>query len=224
MEKHGRRQKLDNSLGVYSWRRWRYEWKATSRSAFISCKEATNVLGETQPAHHWNPQRIHAQWNWKINSGGEVRWWKYYFPLVLVCDSHESWYFLFRSWSKYAGTNYFRSTCTTEWGRLSSPGSDGYDLFLSNCGICHSYRYIQMQPAFQQENMEKTVDKMIKTFGAPIPDSSVVPIVDYLMAACGKKDWKSSSCLFTLHPSPFCLTWNASSHSSRPQRSIWSTW
>lgn len=68
------------------------------------------------------------------------------------------------------------------------PDRTGYDLFLSNCGICHSYRYIQMQPAFSRKTWEKTVDKMIKTFGAPIPDSSVVPIVDYLMAARGKKD------------------------------------
>lgn len=46
--------KLDNSLGVYSWRRWRYEWKATVAGQHSFLVKATNVLGETQPAHHWN--------------------------------------------------------------------------------------------------------------------------------------------------------------------------
>lgn len=67
------------------------------------------------------------------------------------------------------------------------PDRPGYDLFLSNCGVCHSYRYIQMQPNFSRKTWEKTVDKMIHTFAAPIPDSSVIPILDYLMAVRGKK-------------------------------------
>ena len=38
------------------------------------------------------------------------------------------------------------------------PDRPGYDLFLSNCGVCHSYRYIQMQPNFSRKTWEKTVD------------------------------------------------------------------
>ncbi|HRH65455.1 MAG TPA: hypothetical protein PLU53_04090 [Bacteroidia bacterium] len=76
--------------------------------------------------------------------------------------------------------------------KLSDAGSHlperpGNDHFLANCGICHSYRYVEMQPPFPRKTWEKTVDKMIHTFGAPIPDSSVKPIVDYLMAVRGKE-------------------------------------
>lgn len=67
------------------------------------------------------------------------------------------------------------------------PDRPGSDLFLANCGICHSYRYIQMQPPFPRKTWEKTVEKMVKNFGAPIPDSSLAPIVDYLVSIRGEK-------------------------------------
>ena len=67
------------------------------------------------------------------------------------------------------------------------PDQPGSDLFLANCGICHSYRYIQMQPPFPRKTWEKTVEKMVKNFGAPIADSSVTPIVDYLVSIRGEK-------------------------------------
>lgn len=58
--------------------------------------------------------------------------------------------------------------------------------FEMHCITCHSYRYIQMQPAFPRKTWEKIVDKMVKNFGAPIPDSSTKKIVDYLMVIKGK--------------------------------------
>lgn len=65
----------------------------------------------------------------------------------------------------------------------SAPGEEE---FRTNCLTCHSLRYIHMQPAFPRKTWEKTVDKMIKNFGAPIPDSTAKIIVDYLMAVKGK--------------------------------------
>ena len=62
----------------------------------------------------------------------------------------------------------------------------GEDVFKANCLTCHSLRYIQMQPAFPRKTWEKTVDKMIKNFGAPIADSTAKTIVDYLVAVKGK--------------------------------------
>ena len=62
----------------------------------------------------------------------------------------------------------------------------GAELFKSNCITCHSLRYIEMQPPFPRKTWEKIVDKMVKNFGAPIPDSSAKAIVDYLMAVKGK--------------------------------------
>ena len=65
----------------------------------------------------------------------------------------------------------------------SAPGEEA---FKANCLTCHSLRYIQMQPAFPRKTWEKTVDKMIKNFGAPIADSTAKTIVDYLVAVKGK--------------------------------------
>ena len=46
--------KLDNDLGRYSWRHWRYEWKATAAGNYFFEVKATNAKGETQPVHQWN--------------------------------------------------------------------------------------------------------------------------------------------------------------------------
>ncbi len=63
----------------------------------------------------------------------------------------------------------------------------GEELFKSHCITCHSLRYIQMQPAFPRKTWEKIVDKMVKNFGAPIPDSTTHSIVDYLVSVKGKQ-------------------------------------
>jgi len=60
------------------------------------------------------------------------------------------------------------------------PHADGYDEFETYCRACHSLRYIQMQPDFPKKKWESIVDKMVKTYGAPIPDSSAQAIVHYL--------------------------------------------
>jgi hypothetical protein len=44
----------------------------------------------------------------------------------------------------------------------SLPDAPGADAFRMNCMICHSERYIQMQPEFPRKTWEKIVDKMIK--------------------------------------------------------------
>jgi sulfite dehydrogenase (cytochrome) subunit B len=67
------------------------------------------------------------------------------------------------------------------------PKAAGYDAFEVNCITCHSLRYIQMQPDFPQKKWEGIVDKMIKTFGAPIPDSTAKIIAGYLTEVKGTK-------------------------------------
>ena len=62
----------------------------------------------------------------------------------------------------------------------------GSALFMRNCTSCHSMSYIENQPAFPRKTWEKIVDKMIKNFGAPVPDSSAQAIVSYLVAIKGK--------------------------------------
>ena len=50
----------------------------------------------------------------------------------------------------------------------------------SFCAMCHSTRYITMQPPLPAATWETEVNKMIKTFGAPIPDATAKKIVSYL--------------------------------------------
>lgn len=50
------------------------------------------------------------------------------------------------------------------------------------CSLCHSTRYITMQPPLPAATWEAEVTKMRKTFGAPIPDASAVLIIKYLRA------------------------------------------
>jgi hypothetical protein len=52
----------------------------------------------------------------------------------------------------------------------------------SFCGLCHSTRYITMQPPLPAATWEAEVTKMRKTLGAPIPDASAALIVKYLQA------------------------------------------
>ena len=66
--------------------------------------------------------------------------------------------------------------------------TQGAEAFKANCITCHSLRYIQMQPDFPEETWQKIVDKMIKSFGAPIPDSTSKAIVKYLVAIKGDKE------------------------------------
>jgi hypothetical protein len=50
----------------------------------------------------------------------------------------------------------------------------------SFCAMCHSTRYITMQPPLPGATWEAEVNKMIKTFGAPIPEASAKKITSYL--------------------------------------------
>ena len=59
------------------------------------------------------------------------------------------------------------------------PG-EGFELLQTHCPTCHSLRYIEMQPDFPKKTWEKIVEKMVKNFGAPIPDSVAKEIVEYL--------------------------------------------
>ena len=52
----------------------------------------------------------------------------------------------------------------------------------SSCSLCHSTRYITMQPPLPAGTWEAEVTKMRKTLGAPIPDASAALIIKYLQA------------------------------------------
>jgi hypothetical protein len=50
----------------------------------------------------------------------------------------------------------------------------------SFCSLCHSTRYIVMQPPLPGDTWAAEVTKMIKVYGAPIPEASAQKIVTYL--------------------------------------------
>ncbi len=64
------------------------------------------------------------------------------------------------------------------------PGPDKIKVD-SYCAICHSTDYITMQPPFPRAQWAATVNKMIKTFGAPIPPDDAEKIINYLSTAYG---------------------------------------
>ena len=57
---------------------------------------------------------------------------------------------------------------------------EGREEAQSFCAFCHSTRYITMQPPLPQATWDAEVNKMIKTFGAPIPDPAAKKIISYL--------------------------------------------
>lgn len=57
---------------------------------------------------------------------------------------------------------------------------DGKDDVENNCELCHSPRYITMQPVMPAQAWSDEVSKMRKTFGASIPDDTAQKIIQYL--------------------------------------------
>ena len=70
------------------------------------------------------------------------------------------------------------------WPTYTPPLADGEgrELVQSFCAICHSTTYITMQPPLTGATWEGEVNKMIRVFGAPIPDASAQQIIVYLKA------------------------------------------
>jgi sulfite dehydrogenase len=74
-----------------------------------------------------------------------------------------------------------------ETARLVASPLPGYQLAVAQCATCHSADYIKMQPTSSRTYWKSSVVKMQKTFGAPIPDGMVEPIVDYLAKTYGSE-------------------------------------
>jgi len=67
------------------------------------------------------------------------------------------------------------------------PSAPGRELFIERCTVCHTLRYITMQPNFPHKVWVKEVDKMITTFSAHISKEEAKQIVDYLDSVKGVK-------------------------------------
>src|SRR6266849_1090858 len=68
------------------------------------------------------------------------------------------------------------------------PPGPGRDEFVTACVVCHSPRYITMQPRFSRTVWLAEVNKMKKVYGAHISDEQVLKITDYLVSINGEPD------------------------------------
>jgi mono/diheme cytochrome c family protein len=68
------------------------------------------------------------------------------------------------------------------------PPGPGRDEFVTACVVCHSPRYITMQPRFSRTTWLSEVNKMKDVYGAHISDEQVQQITDYLVSINGKPD------------------------------------
>jgi hypothetical protein len=57
---------------------------------------------------------------------------------------------------------------------------DGKQEAQSFCVSCHSTRYVVMQPPLPRATWEAEVNKMMKVYGAPIPEAAAKKIMAYL--------------------------------------------
>src|SRR5258708_38015554 len=68
------------------------------------------------------------------------------------------------------------------------PPGPGRDEFVTACVVCHSPRYITMQPRFSRTTWLSEVNKMKDVYGAHVPAEHVLRITDYLVSINGKAD------------------------------------
>lgn len=73
------------------------------------------------------------------------------------------------------------------------PQGPNVDVFTRNCLLCHSVRYVTMQPPFSRTVWQNEVKKMITAYGAAIPEADRDKIVDYLVAIRGTPEQNSNA-------------------------------
>ena len=68
------------------------------------------------------------------------------------------------------------------------PEGEGRSEFMSYCAMCHSLKYITMQPSFPRKVWEAEVTKMVVKYKAPIDSVTCKKITDYLVAIKSVKE------------------------------------
>ena len=61
----------------------------------------------------------------------------------------------------------------------------GVDKATTHCMTCHSVEYTSTQPPMGRKFWEAEVVKMREKYAAPIPESEIAALADYLTAAYG---------------------------------------
>ncbi len=68
------------------------------------------------------------------------------------------------------------------------PPGPGREEFVTACVVCHSPRYITMQPRFSRTTWLSEVKKMKDVYGAHISEDQVQKITEYLVSINGQLD------------------------------------
>jgi cytochrome c5 len=70
------------------------------------------------------------------------------------------------------------------------PPGPNLAVYEQHCLLCHTSRYVAIQPRFSRTVWEKEVKKMVDAYGAPITAEEQQQIVEYLVAIKGPADSK----------------------------------
>ena len=76
---------------------------------------------------------------------------------------------------------------TLPYDEPDMPDAPGRTEFNQACIICHSPRYIAMQPPFPRKTWQDIVAKMVKVYGAHVDEEQMHKIVDYLVVIKGSQ-------------------------------------
>ena len=76
-----------------------------------------------------------------------------------------------------------------EYSSDPAPGPN-LQMYQNKCLLCHSNRYVEMQPRFPRVVWEKEVKKMIDIYGASISGGEQQEIVEYLVSVRGSSESK----------------------------------
>ena len=73
---------------------------------------------------------------------------------------------------------------------INMPPGPNLAVYQQKCLLCHTSRYVSMQPPFSRAVWEKEVKKMVDAYHAPITPEEQQQIVEYLVAVKGPSENK----------------------------------
>jgi cytochrome c5 len=73
-----------------------------------------------------------------------------------------------------------------------TPPGPNVEVYEKDCLICHSARYVTMQPRFSKTVWQNEVKKMVDAYGATISAADQALIVEYLVAVKGSEPQPST--------------------------------
>ncbi len=83
-----------------------------------------------------------------------------------------------------AGSSPVHSIVLPKYPPEIQPGPN-VEIYSKDCLLCHTARYVAMQPGFPKSVWQSEVKKMVDAYGATIPEADQALIVEYLVVVKG---------------------------------------